>query len=641
MNKESKSSDEENAKNIQWHPFDIQCLYEESNKLLYWLAAAEEGLSDKTRSEAAHVECRVFAKTFFVLRSIARLLAATQIFKDKKFEYYRLSAALAKEDDCPSFLDAFEKYIDLFGDPWYDEDYHRGEIFNLISKSFLSIITNLSLLVERPLEQDREFSYAIGFFMERFRIAAAYEDHRARAKQIVESRADFKILKSTLVNLIDSVPDTEEEYLKKSPGTKPILPEKGFFSWLKYFSKISTKEGDLLLKRLDDHRQDGFGEDPRYDRIAALQSIWHHTSPSVTRFVELCRLVEQGALIATRNEYDWHLSSRHWISAALNDLVHHPKGESAETIADFAFSEDEKDQMSVAFKNMSLALLRYRSKLKQTLEIGRPDPDEYDDFVRMLPKKLGPDSRNYKSLLFEEGNARENDGYNNEAVGYLSWLAGPQNNRIFTLRSDKLEKEKAAVERTLKKAFATGSRQTIEKTYDELIERYFPKKKSTTRTRKASAEIPLGMDSQETMTSAETLPEPGKDYKCIDRFSYAPKFETIIDMSHRGGTYAIKPYERFTAASVVEIIKTLLRAVGKKDGWVKADSSWRLRFKDKPYKRFKDEQIQVGTRANQHLGEWRIIPSDLFQELTKAPPKATSSVGCVGQNLATQKPSHR
>lgn len=611
----------------KWRTGDIISLYEDSNKLFFYLPNAEDGLNNKTRPPAAHVECRIYVRSFAVLRSLARLLFVTHVNQVPEFEYYRLADELSDENGCPRYLDAFEDYIRNFGDKWFDTKDNREIFFDHIIDAFLSIVTNLAVLTGNPIKERSDFNFDLSSFIEEFRDAARRERAMTRETVIPSLLKNFKRIRTPIEEIFKNVRAAEDTFLSKTPKAKPLTPTKPFNQWLKSFSSTSRKKGDLLLKRMGDNRPDDISGDSRYDRIKHLSAIWHRMSPSVTRFVELCHLVEEGAILATKGAFDLHLSQRDWISTTLLDLAKHPKYKNAKSLADLAFTESEQDQMSVAFKGMALSLLRYRNKIRGSSGIGHIDPDAYDDFIQRLPTALGPETRDYKACLFKEDSAQQNDNYNSWPFQLLGQLARPRRHVIYYLYSETLDRDCTEVEGVLKRAFATGSRETIESTYDKLIAKYF-KNKGKRPKQSDKADSPLDITPTETAPNID-IPEPGKDFKQVDRFAYAPKFRTIIDMDHRGGTYCLKAYENLTAASVVEIIKTLVNAIGKKDGWVKASQNWRIRFKDQPYKRFKNEQIEVGTRANQHLGEWRIIPRDYFQELTKA-PKAVQP-----------KPSHR
>ena len=106
----------------------------------------------------------------------------------------------------------------------------------------------------------------------------------------------------------------------------------------------------------------------------------------------------------------------------------------------------------------------------------------------------------------------------------------------------------------------------------------------------------------------------------IYRFVTNESYSSIRDDIHRSPDYKIQRYEGITAPVAVEVIKLLISAAGKKknEGWVKSEPNWRGAFQDDVYYRFRNEQIQVGTKKNGHLGEWRIITNDDFDTLSSA-----------------------
>lgn len=89
----------------------------------------------------------------------------------------------------------------------------------------------------------------------------------------------------------------------------------------------------------------------------------------------------------------------------------------------------------------------------------------------------------------------------------------------------------------------------------------------------------------------------------------------IIDLDHtpQNGYNDLTPYDHFNANTVPgKIIIRLIKAMNKKDGWVKSEPNWHNAFKQSTYSRFKREQIMIGKQQTSLNGHWRIIPNELF-----------------------------
>lgn len=108
--------------------------------------------------------------------------------------------------------------------------------------------------------------------------------------------------------------------------------------------------------------------------------------------------------------------------------------------------------------------------------------------------------------------------------------------------------------------------------------------------------------------------------KTIGRFKVTKDGTSIkLDDPH-------KRYEKFNPyygidkpSAAFEAISTLLNAYAKKssEGWCRSATSWHTAFPAHRYPyvyRFKSQQIEVGDRSNGHVGEWRIVPDDAFDE---------------------------
>lgn len=110
------------------------------------------------------------------------------------------------------------------------------------------------------------------------------------------------------------------------------------------------------------------------------------------------------------------------------------------------------------------------------------------------------------------------------------------------------------------------------------------------------------------------------------RFSHSRDYTAFKDLKHGPPKYKIDIYRDMNSPTAKKCIKALLKGVGnQKGGWVKKPSNenWRGAFQEKFSKTlhtFKSQQIQVGNAKNGHIGEWRFIPNDRFDELSSAGP---------------------
>ncbi len=98
------------------------------------------------------------------------------------------------------------------------------------------------------------------------------------------------------------------------------------------------------------------------------------------------------------------------------------------------------------------------------------------------------------------------------------------------------------------------------------------------------------------------------------RFLVSEDLSNLKDVEHNPPDYKAMVYEGMTAEKASEVIEKLLSAAENKasEGWVKSESWWRGAFQNKIYKRFKDEQIEVGSTKNGHNGYWRFITNVEF-----------------------------
>lgn len=101
------------------------------------------------------------------------------------------------------------------------------------------------------------------------------------------------------------------------------------------------------------------------------------------------------------------------------------------------------------------------------------------------------------------------------------------------------------------------------------------------------------------------------------RFLHDRKYSVLIDTVHKRPEYAIgeTDYVGINSEDAREIIKRLIRAIGKgknDKGWVKSEEHWHLRFQGAAARRFKKDQIEVGTPFADCKYYWRIIPDGEF-----------------------------
>lgn len=108
-------------------------------------------------------------------------------------------------------------------------------------------------------------------------------------------------------------------------------------------------------------------------------------------------------------------------------------------------------------------------------------------------------------------------------------------------------------------------------------------------------------------------------WKKLGRFEVSSKCQDIRLYDENKSYEKFLPYYNITKPTEAnKVIKILLAEYGKSgsEGWRKSNKKWRTAF-TKKYEstyRFKNEQIEVGSRSNGHLGEWRIIPDKAFDE---------------------------
>lgn len=101
------------------------------------------------------------------------------------------------------------------------------------------------------------------------------------------------------------------------------------------------------------------------------------------------------------------------------------------------------------------------------------------------------------------------------------------------------------------------------------------------------------------------------------RFKVSKDFKYIIDTIHRCKEYPSIQNLENTGGKVIEVLKKLFTAYGKKrtSGWVySGGGSWCPHFGKKPYSTFKKQQIETRRNPSTNKSEWRIIPLAEFDE---------------------------
>ena len=102
-----------------------------------------------------------------------------------------------------------------------------------------------------------------------------------------------------------------------------------------------------------------------------------------------------------------------------------------------------------------------------------------------------------------------------------------------------------------------------------------------------------------------------------ERFKVSKDFKYIYDSVHTVDNYPLIQNLENTGNKVIEVLKKLFNAYGKKttSGWVySGGGAWGPHFAKKPYSLFKTQQIAVRRNPNTNKNEWRIIPLAEFDE---------------------------
>ena len=373
-----------------------------------------------------------------------------------------------------------------------------------------------------------------------------------------------------------------------------------FDSFLAAELEESRREGRMLFLDNDDRRLAYLREEHRYDSLTSIMKLWYTMPPSVMRFLEGCRLLEEAAILAARDPVDFAFSCRSFVGYMLLMLYDHPKSENAKALADFAFTDDEKRRMAEGLRTMALAMLRLRNASQQ--KYHDTDCDEVDGFMHVLHEIFDKPDLDYIKLLFEEGNADTSDGFNN----IIFWRLMPPglhympNDQLdesaFFVSLDSIERVNARLQAT----FAMGDRAALDALYRELLSEAKPPQPADPAVPADPAPVAI-----ERGAPAAPAPDLSKAPR-HGRFAYLKKPGAIADTLRPD----LDPYLRFTAPAAVAVLELLLKAIGNREskGWVKSRKDWRMTFKDGVYKRFKREQIELGSRANGHFGYWRIRP---------------------------------
>ena len=393
--------------------------------------------------------------------------------------------------------------------------------------------------------------------------------------------------------------------LRKHPAVRlRNRPENSadFDSFLAAELAESRREGRLLFLTNDARRLAYLRKEHRYDEIKSLLQLWFTMPPSVMRFLECCRLLEEAAILAAKYPIDLAFSCRVFVNDALSMLYDHPKAENAKALADFAFTDDEKRRMADGLRTMALAILRLRNESQFEYQYHNTDCDEADGFMHGLHEIFDKPDLDYVKLLFEEGNADTNDGFNSG----LFWYLMPYKTSLSDIISDEpytprylIDNHKSTNAR-LQATFATGDRAALDALYRELLSEAKPPQPADPAVPADPAPVAI-----ERGAPAAPAPDLSKAPR-HGRFAYLKKPGAIADTLRPD----LDPYLRFTAPAAVAVLELLLKAIGNREskGWVKSRKDWRMTFKDGVYKRFKREQIELGSRANGHFGYWRIRP---------------------------------
>lgn len=590
------------------------------------LESAEEGLANKSLPKAAHTECYIYSKSNFVLNDIYAYFAALTHTEDKNSSPVFLPAREMRiADECPAYLDIFERYINDFGDAWYDPPEHRNVFFRDIFYAFRWICNYLLVMADISFKNDGDVKRAYTLFMRDFNAAALMDESSERAQTIPLLHANFLKFRPTLDAAIDKLINLEKDLLLKETDRQGVLRDCSFASKLNIGVRFATANYDFLCSLPGDERPLKFPEDKRYEPIANRMWIWSVMPPSVTRFVESCKLLEQAAVLAAKGFPDFNFSSRTFIHVSLSSLDAHPKYSAAMNMVESGITDEEKVLMGEAFSRLAKSLLRLRKVLKDRTCFGEEDIDEYDRFIAGLPRILNCKGKSYVDLLFSGDGEDELDGFNTEMLYELSGVACklayiPPYNRSIEEDSDRINT-------TLVRIHKTNNKAAIEQEYARIEAKYFKpkleKKRSMTKKADAASEAKI----------THKIAMPGAKDKIASRFSIAPKTSRIVDLQHNDDPYYLPAYEEITQDKPIGYINRLIKQIGvgantngdPYGGWIRFDDKWRMAFKEGVYKRFKLEQIQIGEKGTAHYGECRIIPDNLFVELTKAKPSTLES----------------
>lgn len=589
--------------------------------MLLNLESAEEGLSNKSRPKAAYTECYVYAKSSFVLKDIYSYFAALTLPEEDDEDYVHLPAReIRLADECPAYLDIFEKYINDFGDSWYDPPEHRNTFFKEIYYAFRWVCNYLLVMSGLSFDKDREIKRAYTFFMRDFKTTALMDGAEERSNAIPLLLKNFREIRPTLEAALDVLINLERDLLLKETKYQGGYRICTFDTKLAKNVRFAISHNAFLCSLPGDERPLSFPDDRRYEAIATRMWIWSAMPPSVTRFVESCKLLEQAAVLATKGFPDFNFSSRSFVHVNLSILDDHPKYCSARNVLEAGITTEEKSVMGAAFARLAKALLRLRKVLRGRTCYGEEDIDEYDRFIAGLPRTLECEGKSFEELLFAGDTEEEADGFNTEMLYELS--EGARKLAYVPPYDRSIEADSERVNAALIRIHKTNNRAAIDQEFAKLEEMYFKSQENAKRANPRKKEEVISIE------PPHEIAMPGAKDSIRKRFSVAPETSRIVDLQHNEAPYYLPAYEGITQDKPIGYINQLIGNMGcnahgsgdKYGGWIKLDDKWRMAFKDGVYKRFKREQIQIGTKGNGHLGECRIIPDNLFKELTKAKP---------------------
>lgn len=585
--------------------------------MLLNLEGAEIGLDNAELSDAAHTECYIYYKSSLILKNIHSFFHALTHPDEPRGDFVPLpTREINLVDECPAYLDIVEIYISVFGDEWYDPIEHRETFFKDIYWAFRWICNYLQVMSGKSFLDDKQAKRAFTFFSRDLRNVAGLDIGEDRAKAIPDLLDYFGQFRSILDAAIETLVPLEKALLESETNQLGGVRISKFTECLHRDVAYAKSHDAFLCSMPGDERPLHFPQDKRYEPIANRLWIWSVMPPSVLRFIEICKLIEQAALLAAKGCPDFNFSSRAFVHANLSNLDDHPKFKTARSTSEMQFTQDERNKMGNAFSGMARALLRLRAALRSRTGFGEEDIDEYDRFIAGLPNYLPNAEDSSLSELLFSGEEDELGGFNSQLLFDLADGARKIGyKRPFNIE---LEKNSRGVNAALVRAYKSGNAQAIDLAFEKIEKQYFkpsePKKAKAANKEEDNPEPP------------HEIAMPGAKDSIKRRFSIAPGTSRIVDIQHNEAPYYLPAYEGLTQDKPIGYINRLIGNMGcnahgsgdKYGGWVRLDEKWRMAFKEDVYKRFKNEQIQIGTKGNGHLGECRIIPDNLFKELTKA-----------------------